>query len=300
LHLKQLTINADRYVFYLFRYQDAHTISFMTIFIILLIGTLLYELYRNKKLKHLVIKKKSEVILEKNDIITKKNEIINHKNDQLKILREEKEWLLKEVHHRVKNNLHTVICLLESQAAYLESDALSAIEKSQNRIYAMSQIHKKLYQSADLQTIEMSVYIPELVQYLKDSFHVSDQIYFNYELEKISLDASLAIPISLIINEALTNSIKYAFPDKMRGEILISLYKLGNQNILELSDTGVGMKEDLHHPDVGAMGIELMKGLTKEIDGEISFDTTSGLKIKVTFGQSALNVIDQANPDNVS
>ena len=79
---------------------------------------------------------------------------------------------------------------------------------------------------------------------------------------------------------------------------MITLYKLGNQNILELSDTGVGMKEDLHHPGVGAMGIELMKGLTKEIDGEIGFDTTSGLKIKVTFGQSDLNVIGQVNPDN--
>jgi len=272
----------------------------MTIIIILIIGLLLYELYRNKKLRLLIIKKKSEAILKKNDIITKKDEIIDHKNHQLKVLREEKEWLLKEVHHRVKNNLHTVICLLESQAAYLESDALSAIEKSQNRIYAMSLIHKKLYQSADLQTIEMSVYIPELVQYLKDSFHVSDQIYFSYELEKISLDSSLAIPISLIINEALTNSIKYAFPDQMRGEILISLYNLGNQITLELADTGVGIKEDLRHPDAGAMGIELMKGLTKEIDGEISFDTTHGLKIKVVFRQSALNVVDLANPDNLS
>ena len=155
---------------------------------------LLYRQYRHKQKANREIMKKSELIEHTSEVIMRKNEIITQKNEQLEFLLNEKEWLLKEVHHRVKNNLHTVICLLESQAAYLENDALKAIEKSQNRIYTMSLIHQKLYQSEDIKTINMANYIPELVQYLKESFDISDGIYFNLSIDQISLDASQAIP----------------------------------------------------------------------------------------------------------
>lgn len=97
------------------------------------------------------------------------NKIISDKNLLLQRLVDEKEWLVKEIHHRVKNNLHTIICLLESQAAYLENDALDAIEKSQHRIYSMSLIHQKLYQSDDLKVISMKLYLTEFIQYLIES-----------------------------------------------------------------------------------------------------------------------------------
>ena len=112
-------------------------------------------------------------MLETQETILSQNHLINQKNLELEFLVEEKEWLLKEVHHRVKNNLQTIICLLESQAAYLENDALKAIETSQNRIYTMSLIHQKLYQSENIQTIDMALYISELIQYLKDSFNIA-------------------------------------------------------------------------------------------------------------------------------
>src|SRR6202000_3217878 len=131
------------------------------------------------------------------------NKEMNKSNLALKQLVTEKEWLIKEVHHRVKNNLQTIISLLESQAAYLENDALKAIETSQNRIFTMSLIHQKLYQSEDIQTINMASYIPELVEYLKDSFINSHRIDFKTNIDPVSLDASIAIPLALIINEAV-------------------------------------------------------------------------------------------------
>lgn len=119
--------------------------------------------------------------------IRKKNNVtITQKNDLLQHLLTEKEWLLKEVHHRVKNNLHTVICLLESQARYLENDALEAIETSQHRIYAMSLIHQKLYQSDDIKSIDMATYIPELAKSLEEGFGVSDHIQFQLNIANIT------------------------------------------------------------------------------------------------------------------
>jgi len=261
------------------------------------ITVLLFWLYRSKQRKFKEIKQKGEEIIHKNEVITEKNALINRKSKQLDLLLEEKEWLLKEVHHRVKNNLHTVICLLESQAAYLEKDALKALEKSQNRIYAMSLIHQKLYQSTDLQTVDMAGYIPELVQYLKDSFDVSDQIVFRYHLDKISLDASLAIPVALIINEALTNSIRYAFPGKHRGEILISLYEMEETVVLELADNGVGMQDDPGRIGPPSRGLELIKGLVQEIYGDIRFSSRNGFLISVLFKKNALSFIDRMTLD---
>jgi len=217
------------------------------------------------------------------------NAIVTHKNDLLQHLLTEKEWLLKEVHHRVKNNLHTVICLLQSQAAYLENDALKAIEKSQHRIYAMSLIHQKLYQSADIKTIDMAKYVPELVKYLEDSFDISDQIEFKLRIDQVSLNISHAIPLGLIINEAVSNSIKYAFPGKRKGEILISLVDNGEQIKLELADDGIGMPQNTYQTEKESLGLELMKGLSEDIEADISFDVKNGTRITIIFRPDALN-----------
>src|SRR4030095_3742126 len=174
--------------------------------ILLGIGIVFYRLYQQKK---------------------KDSETIARINEQLKTMLAEKEWWLKEVHHRVKNNLHTIICLLESQAMYLEKDALQAIEKSQHRIYAMSLIHQKLYQNEEVRSIDMSLYLEEFIGYLKDSFD-TNKIEFITQVAPIHLNLSQAIPVALIINEAVTNSIKYAFPDATDARISISMYETGD------------------------------------------------------------------------
>jgi two-component sensor histidine kinase len=220
------------------------------------------------------------------------NELITDKNLLLGSLLREKEWLLKEVHHRVKNNLQTIICLLESQAAYLESDALKAIEKSQNRIYTMSLIHQKLYQSEDIETIDMAGYIPELIQYLKDSFDVpSEQVFFRVAIDPVSLDPSLAIPVALIINEALTNSIKYAFADGRKGEIKVELFEEEDIIRLELGDDGVGLEKNLENTDPVSLGLQLIRGLAKEIRSEIQISSLHGQGVRITmiFEKKAFN-----------
>ncbi|MDB5146134.1 MAG: hypothetical protein JWQ57_154 [Mucilaginibacter sp.] len=235
-------------------------------------------------------------LLYRQGAIRKKNNlIVTHKNELLQHLLTEKEWLLKEVHHRVKNNLHTVICLLESQAIYLENDALKAIESSQHRIYAMSLIHQKLYQSDDIKTIDMATYIPELVQSLEDGFGVSSQITFKLSIDPINLNISQAIPLGLIINEAVTNSIKYAFPDNRKGEISISMIDGGDQITLELADNGVGIPKIDEDIEPESLGLRLIKGLGEDIDAKITFEGYNGTRIMVIFKPDPLN-----NPESFS
>ncbi|WP_295718000.1 histidine kinase dimerization/phosphoacceptor domain -containing protein [Mucilaginibacter sp.] len=251
-------------------------ITIGAILVLLIFTGLLYKQYRNKQHTNRVITKKSAEILHK-------NEVISQKNRYLERLLHEKEWLIKEVHHRVKNNLQTIINLLESQAAYLENDALRAIETSQNRIYAMSLIHQKLYQVEHIQTINMAGYIPELILYLKDSFDNSERIDFHLEIDSLNLDASIAIPIALIINEALTNAIKYAFPDDQPGEIAISLHEQGETLKLVLADNGIGMDKGAIEANTSSLGLQLINGLTKEIHGDISIESSPGVKITIWF-----------------
>jgi len=235
-----------------------------------IIGVITYRFYRYKQ-------KSNESILES-------YKLVESKNKQLELLVEEKEWLLKEVHHRVKNNLHTIICLLESQSAFLENDALEAMENSQNRIYTMSLIHQKLYQSDDIQTIDMSIYIPELLQYLKDSFGTSsDQIYFHINIARVSLPQTIAIPLALIINEAVTNSIKYAFPGNTGGKIMISLQEENGSIKLELADNGVGMTNSVQDTEPLSLGLQLIRGLSKEIQGDLKIKSKGGVRITITF-----------------
>lgn len=211
------------------------------------------------------------------------NRTINHKNEQLQHLVKEKEWLLKEVHHRVKNNLHTVIGLLESQAAYLEDDALKANEISKHRIYAMSLIHQQLYKAEDIKTIDMSVYLPELVDYLGESFGTGRQILFQLDIEALKLGVSQAIPVALIVNEAVTNSIKYAFPSGKLGTISIHMHQKGEWIDLVITDDGIGIDPSIIASASTTLGLKLMHGLTDDIEGEIHISNENGTKIAISF-----------------
>ena len=242
-------------------------ITFGSLLLFSVILFLLFRSYRNKQ---------------------RTNRIITQKNAKLHQLVADKEWLLKEVHHRVKNNLHTVICLLQSQALYLEDDALKAIEISRHRIYAMSLIHQKIYQAEDVRTVDMTNYLPEFIYYLRDSFGNPDYIQFQLTIDPIKLDVSQAIPIALIINEAVTNAIKYAFPDRRPGTITILLQQLDGHMQLTVKDNGVGMEPALLDIELNSLGIQLMKGLAREINGAISFDVERGTRISLIFSADPL------------
>jgi len=214
--------------------------------------------------------------------------IIQQTNDKLRKLVEEKSWLVREIHHRVKNNLQIVISLLNLQSANLQNDAaLKAIKESQSRMYAMSLIHQKLYMTDERTSINMKDYIHELSSYLKDSFELDRRIVFETSAEDIELNVSEAVPIGLIMNEAITNAIKYAFPEQRSGQISIMFRHLENAFVgLIISDNGIGIpvESDWHHSE--STGISLISMLASQIDAELKIQSEKGLTISVQFQPS--------------
>lgn len=221
----------------------------------------------------------------KNQQLEIKRQKINEQNELNKKMLIEKEWLLKEIHHRVKNNLQIVISLLNTQSAYLDNeDALMAIQNSQHRMHAMSLIHQKLYQSDNLANIDMSWYIYELISYMRECFDTDLKINFVLDTEKVYLDVAQAVPLGLIINEAINNAIKYAFPSDRKGEVIISLKNIANSDYkLLVADNGVGLPKDFEDTERDSLGMNLMMGLTDQIDGTFDMKNDNGLKITVTF-----------------
>lgn len=223
----------------------------------------------------------SELLTDKDNLLLQKDTLIEEKDQLLT----EKEWLVKEIHHRVKNNFHTVASLLEIQSSYLKNkEALSAIKDSQNRIHSMSIIHQKLYQSETLSIIHMPEYIYELVEYLRESYSIRENIGFSLQIENIELNHASAITLGLILNEAITNAIKYAFAKTKDKQISISLCRIqGSQLLLTIADNGRGLPVDFDSRVGASMGMELLQGLTGDLGGNFSIETNNGTHIKVIF-----------------
>ncbi|MDO1449696.1 DUF6377 domain-containing protein [Rhodocytophaga aerolata] len=246
----------------------------ITLSFVLLTGLTVIIVKQVKKLKS-----QQKVIRKKNRTL---QQILTEKEDLLA----EKEWLLKEIHHRVKNNLHMVTSLLESQSAYLEDNALSAIRDSQHRVFAMSLIHQKLYQSEKVASIDMSVYLHELVQYLQDSFDTNQHIRFQFHLEPIELNVSQAVPIGLILNEAITNAVKHAFPPATDGIITVEMTETEEHEfLLSVADNGIGYPADFHLQKANSLGIKLMKGLSEDIGAQFKIKShpDDGTRVSIVF-----------------
>ena len=244
--------------------QLVRNITLAGIALLLIIIGLLYSRYRLKQ---------------------KSSQQINQQNISLQRLVAEKEWLLKEIHHRVKNNFHMVMGLLGTQSGYLKNEeAVSTMEESRHRINAMSLIHQKLYQSVDFSAINMRDYIHELVDYLRDSFDTRQRILFKMEIESISLDITHSIPLGLILNEAITNSIKYAFPGNADGVVnIVFEHTTGNQLQLTVHDNGIGIEPTFANDRSLTMGMNLMQGLCEDIGGSFTIAKQDGTLITIIF-----------------
>jgi two-component sensor histidine kinase len=203
---------------------------------------------------------------------------------------EQKEWLLKEVHHRVKNNLQIIISLLQSQGRYLSDEtALNAINQSKHRVRAMALIHQKLYRSDNLSTIDVPEYLKEVVEQLAESFGAGERIGFDYQLEPLELDVVQAVPLGLILNEAMTNTLKYAFPQGRAGTVGLYLHRLeGQQYELVVEDDGVGLPAGLALERSHSMGAKIMRGLSKQLEGSLKVESQGGVKVTVTFQVSPI------------
>jgi Signal transduction histidine kinase len=197
----------------------------------------------------------------------------------------EKEMLLKEIHHRVKNNLSVISSLLNLQSGYIkDKEDLELFRESQTRAKSMALIHERLYQSEDLKRIDFSDYIKTLASDLFRTYAVDPtRINLKMDLEIILLDINTSIPLGLILNELVSNAMKYAFPDDEKGEINIKLKSKDDQYTLTVSDSGVGLPDELDFDKIDSLGLQLVNSLTNQIDGTVELDMTHGTKFTITF-----------------
>lgn len=189
---------------------------------------------------------------------------------QLRSLLEEKQVLLKEVHHRVKNNLAVISSLLNIQTNAIEDEqARAALQESQARIRAMARLHEQLYKSRDLARIEMNHYIHSLADRLRQSYGAY-RVSLKIGPGNVTLGINIAVPCGLIINELISNAMKYAFPAGVEGEILVE-FNLLNEKLYQLiiSDNGVGLPSGVNWEETQSLGLQLVYLLTQQIDGSI-------------------------------
>ena len=214
-------------------------------------------------------------------------DITEHKKAEnaIKSSLKDKKILLQEIHHRVKNNMQIISSLLNLQTEYVDDEeAINVLKESQNRVRAMAIIHENLYKSKDLTHINFADYIKSLVVNLFYSYNAKEsQIKSTLNIEDISLNIETAIPCGLIISELISNSLKYAFPNKMNGEIIVSLKSKKDTYQLCIKDNGIGLPEDINFNNIKTLGLLLVNNLTEQIDGEVTIYRDHGTQYKISF-----------------
>jgi len=197
----------------------------------------------------------------------------------------EKEILLKEIHHRVKNNLNIISSLLRLQARNIMNirQAKDALKESEKRVFSMALVHKKLYDSDNFSFIEMKSYINSLAKELLFSFNELGKVEYSIEAENIFLDLNTAIPCGIILNELITNSIKYAFPEINNAKIIISFKRNENIYYLVFQDNGVGISSEISLETVNSMGLRLIYLLVKQLNGSVKIEVENGTKFSIEF-----------------
>ncbi|MFT5822604.1 MAG: two-component sensor histidine kinase/Tfp pilus assembly protein PilF [Crocinitomix sp.] len=257
--LQELKIESDSFLKKV--YIIIVVIAFLVIMLILL-------LYRSKR-------KLLNVVGEKNSVIEKSLG--------------EKETLLKEIHHRVKNNLQVISSLLSLQSRYIEDEnASKAIEDSKNRVKSMALIHQKLYQKDNLKGVNIKAYIHELVDSLISTYKTED-IEVIVKAESIDLDVDTIIPIGLILNELITNSLKYGASGNA-PKLVVSFFKKDDSLLLIVNDNGKGLPNDYDLSKSKSYGMKLIHSLSRKLKAEVSFENDNGLKVMILIKKFKLAV----------
>jgi two-component sensor histidine kinase len=256
-----------------------------SIFLFIVIIAQFYN-HSREKLRHL---SKMEAMQQEIDIknseleelVREKNQLTGEKDGLLKA----KAWLEKEIHHRVKNNLQMVISLLNAQSEFLQNpSALTAVRESMERMQALAILHQKLYQTGISNIINMPVYIRELVDNISSNIDDSERIHFDVKIENINLDIAQAAPLGLILNEGITNAIKYAYPKRKKGGIQVSLRYTGNRQVqLRIADYGKGLPPGADVEDTNSLGLQLIRLFSEQLEGELFFLNNNGLEIILNF-----------------
>jgi two-component system, sensor histidine kinase PdtaS len=202
----------------------------------------------------------------------------------IKTLLAEKELILKEVHHRIKNNMSTIAGLLSLQADTMEVPAAkAALKDAESRVQSMMVLYNKLYQSAGFKSVSVLTYLPTLINEILENFPNSASIKVWKIIDDFTLDAKMLQPLGIIINELLTNIMKYAFAGIVLGVITISASLKGKKVILSIEDNGNGMPESIDFANSPGFGLMLVDLLTKQMHGTIRIERAWGTKIILEF-----------------
>lgn len=213
----------------------------------------------------------------------------------------------KEIHHRIKNNLQVISSLLDLQAEKFmnkqcikEAEVLEAFKESQNRVISMALIHEELHKGEGFEKLNFSSYIEELADNLLSTYRLeNNNISLDMSIEDNSyFDMDTAVPLGIIINELVSNSLKHAFPDRNYGKIRINLRREENSNtnfVLTVSDNGIGIPESLNIEDLDSLGLQLVVSLVDQLDGELGLKRDKGTEFTMRF-----TVIEKDNQASLS
>lgn len=218
---------------------------------------------------------------------SKAEEQLQDKNGIISKALAEKEILLQEIHHRVKNNLQFVSSLLALQTDHVsDKTAVDALQEGQDRVQSMALIHQNLYQEDNLTGVDMSDYFQKLIRGLFDSYNIRrDQVNLVLDIEDINLDVDSVIPIGLIVNELVSNSLKYAFPDDRRGTISVSLKESSDVIILTVQDDGIGIDAALQDTMSDSFGYKLIHVFKNQLEASLDIDGTNGTTVQMVIKQ---------------
>jgi two-component sensor histidine kinase len=209
---------------------------------------------------------------------------VKHRTRMLERKHREKELLLQEVHHRVKNNLQIVISLLNLQARHVKDPATKDVMQAiRSRVRSMALLHERLYRHNNLEHIDLEDYIREICESLYAAYGVSEEnvtLYLN--IPDITIDLDSAITLGLIVNELISNSLKYAFPEATTGKLGIELFQMEKDHYqLMVWDNGIGSTNELNQQQ--SFGLQLVSSLTKKLGGEIKHENINGTKTILFF-----------------
>ncbi|MDA8427495.1 MAG: PAS domain S-box protein, partial [Treponema sp.] len=205
-------------------------------------------------------------------------------DDLVKKLLDEKELILKEVHHRIKNNMSAVQSFLALQASGEdEPAAVAALEEAAARIRSMGALYDRLYQGGDYESLSLRDYVPALAKDIVGNFPNRDSVELRIEVGDFRLGPAVLQPLGIILNELLTNAMKYAFAGRTAGSIDLSIRREGSAVRLELRDDGVGIPEGVDFGTSTGFGLTLVAALTLQLAGTIAIGRGEGTRISLSF-----------------
>lgn len=210
------------------------------------------------------------------------NKLLERQKSDISRKNEDKKNMLQEIHHRVKNNLQVVNSLLRMQSSKSsDEEVISAFKQTQSRVLSMAKLHEKMYQSGDLKRLNAKEHITMLVEEIVKNYTVGKKIKLNLAIDEVFIDSQTMMPLSLIINEMISNSLKYAFEGRNKGIITVKLSPTSaSTNELYIADNGIGF---ITGKVTNGLGSKLIKSFTKQLNGTIKKVLANGTAFKLTF-----------------